>query len=218
MQQLYVINFKAYKETTGENGLKVAKILDDFAKDTGEKIWIAVQPTDIRMISNNVSIPVLAQGFDPVEQGAKTAHVTLEAIISAGASGALINHSEKRVPEEIIAGAVEKCRATGKKIIVCAKDAKEAQKLSKLNPDFVAVEPPELIGGDVSVSNAKPEVVSESVKLSKVPVLVGAGVKNFGDVSKAAELGSHGVLVASGIVKSPDVLDAIKKLTGKAKP
>jgi len=101
--------------------------------------------------------------------------------------------------------------------IVCAQDSEEAKKLAIYGPDFIAVEPPELIGGDVSVSNAKPEVILETVHKVKhtspqTEVLCGAGVKTTEDVKKALELGAKGVLVASGIVKSDDVEGAIEKL------
>ena len=64
----------------------------------------------------------------------------------------------------------------------------------------------ELIGGDVSVTNVDPAIVSGTVeavkKISKVGVLCGAGIKNGKDVIKAIELGSRGVLLASGVTKS----------------
>ena len=209
---LYVINFKAYKETIGERGLAVAKTLDGFAKETGTRIMLAVPPTDIRMISHAVSIPVLAECFDPVEPGAKTGHVTLEAAIEAGAQGSLLNHSEHRIPHETIETGIKMAKAAGKLVIVCAKDAQEGRVLSRFGPDFIAVEPPELIGGDISVSKAQPELISESVKVSEVPVLVGAGVKTADDVKVAIKLGAKGVLVASGIVKAKDVRTAIEGL------
>jgi len=213
MQQLFVINFKAYPNTIGEKGLKIAKTLDEFAKETGKKIIISVSATDIRMIKKAVDIPVYAQGFDPVEPGSKTGHITLEALLDCGMDGTLINHSEKRIPLEEIKKVIDKTKSAGKTVIVCVKDPQEAKIISEFEPDYVAIEPPELIGGDISVSKAKPEIIEEGVKLSKVPVLVGAGIKTYEDVKKAAELGSVGVLVASGIVKKDDVKQAIKDLT-----
>jgi len=46
----------------------------------------------------------------------------------------------------------------------------------------------------------------------KVKVLCGAGVKNGKDVSKALELGSEGVLLASGVVKATDKKSVIQDL------
>ena len=85
-----------------------------------------------------------------------------------------------------------------------------------LEPDMIAMEPPELIGGDISVSTARPEAIVETIEAVKsvksVPVLVGAGIKNGQDVKKAIELGAKGVLVASGIVKAKDPKKAINDL------
>jgi triosephosphate isomerase len=86
---------------------------------------------------------------------------------------------------------------------------------------MIAVEPPELIGGDISVSTANPEIISDTVELVKkinpnILVLCGAGVKNQTDVSKAISLGSEGILLASGVVKSKEprkiLLDLIQGL------
>jgi triosephosphate isomerase len=43
-------------------------------------------------------------------------------------------------------------------------------------------------------------------------VLCGAGVKNQGDVSKALSLGSKGILLASGVVKSAEPREALMDL------
>ena len=81
----------------------------------------------------------------------------------------------------------------------------------------MAVEPPELIGGNVSVSKAKPEIIEKSVEKVKeitgdVKVLCGAGIKNREDVAKAIELGSDGILLASGIVKAKDAYAACEEI------
>ena len=91
-----------------------------------------------------------------------------------------------------------------------AADVEEAKALAALNPTYIAVEPPELIGGDISVTTADPAIVSDTVAAvkavnPKVRALCGAGVKNGRDVAKALELGAEGVLLASGVTKANDV-------------
>ena len=88
----------------------------------------------------------------------------------------------------------------------------EAKKVDQFSPDYIAYEPPELIGGDVSVSTAKPEVIRDIVNSVKTKIIVGAGVKNKKDVEKCIELGAVGVLVASGVVKAKNAKKAIKDL------
>ncbi len=89
--------------------------------------------------------------------------------------------------------------------IVCVKDVAEVKKYVKLNPDYIAIEPPELIGSGKAVSKEKPELIAkaaDAVKNSNTKLLCGAGIVSGEDVSKAIELGSKGILVASGIIKA----------------
>ncbi|MDG1532962.1 MAG: triose-phosphate isomerase, partial [Candidatus Thalassarchaeaceae archaeon] len=94
-------------------------------------------------------------------------------------------------------------------VCACAADIEEARALTALQPDFVAVEPPELIGGDISVTTADPSIVSGTAAAvreisEEVGILCGAGVKNGADVAAAIELGTVGVLLASGVTKADD--------------
>ncbi|MCP4800450.1 MAG: triose-phosphate isomerase, partial [bacterium] len=86
-----------------------------------------------------------------------------------------------------------------------------------LQPDFVAVEPPELIGGDISVTTADPSIVSGTAAAVReisveVGILCGAGVKNGADVAAAIELGTVGVLLASGVTKADDPASVVNDL------
>lgn len=85
------------------------------------------------------------------------------------------------------------------------------------SPYYIAVEPPELIGGDISVTSANPSIVTNTVETVKgvnkeIKVLCGAGVKNGGDVKAAVDLGAEGVLLASGVVKAADPEAVIRDL------
>ena len=44
--------------------------------------------------------------------------------------------------------------------VLCTADIEASEKGARLNPDMIAVEPPELIGGDISVTTADPSIVS----------------------------------------------------------
>ena len=212
MKPLYVINFKTYKQATGKNALKLAKICDKVSKQKNEKIIICLQPADI-CISEKISIPVFAQHIDPVEQGQTTGYVLAEDVKSEGAKGTLLNHSEHKLAFGKLKKAVEICRKNKMKIIICAATPAEAKKVSALKPDYIAIEPSELIGGKISVSEAKPEVITRTVKaVPKIPVLCGAGIHKKEDVEKAIELGAKGILVASGVVKAKEPEKALKEL------
>ena len=198
-----VVNFKAYENASGSRALELARIHEKVAKKTGVSFAIAVQPIDLRMIASAVSIPVMAQHFDPVEFGAYTGHLSPHALMDAGAIGSLLNHAEKKVALDIIEKSVELARTTGFFTVLCADTTYAGKALSEFDPDFIAVEPPELIGGSVSVTSANPQLISDAVTMiGKGRVLVGAGIKTKEDVRRSLELGASGVLLASGVTKS----------------
>lgn len=202
---LIVVNFKTYEHATGKKALELAKIHEKVAKKTGVQFAIAVQPIDLRMIAGEVNIPVLAQHFDPVLLGAYTGHLSPHALKEAGAMGSLLNHAERKLNLDVIEKAIEMARGLDFLTLVCADTPYAGKALSELDPDLIAIEPPELIGGDISVSTAQPQVIADAVKMiGKGKVLVGAGIKNKDDVLKSLQLGASGVLLASGVTKSLD--------------
>ncbi len=210
---LLLINFKAYAEGTGERGLKIAKVIENVALEKKANIAIAVQVAEIEKFASSVSIPVYSQHMDGIQPGAFTGWVLPETVKAAGAFGTLLNHTEHQMNMEALRGALERAKELRLKTVVCANTPEIAKQIARFSPDYVAVEPPELIGGDLSISKAKPEVISNSVKnVGSVPLLVGAGVKTRDDVRKAIQLGAKGVLVASGVVKALNPEKAIKDL------
>jgi len=168
-------------------------------------------------VARSVDLPVLSQHVDAKAQGAATGWVTPQAVKAAGAVGTLLNHSERRGLLADLGASVAASRQAGLLTIVCTDTEATSAAAAALKPDFVAVEPPELIGGNVSVTDARPEVVIEAVKAVRrvdegVKVLCGAGIKSGKDVRKAVELGASGVLVASGVVKAKDPKAAVLDL------
>ncbi len=209
---MILINFKTYEESTGENAVKLAKAAEKISKETGKKIIVIPETIDLKEVAKKVEIDVYAQHVDEEDYGAHTGATLIEAAKQAGAKGSIINHSENRIPMEKIQKIVEKAKNSGFTIVVCVKDMEEAKKVDSFKPDYIAYEPPELIGGNISVSTAKPEVIRDIVQNVGTPIIVGAGVRNKEDVRKSIELGAKGVLVSSGVVKSKRVKKAIKEL------
>jgi triosephosphate isomerase len=200
-----VVNFKSYENATGKRALELAKIHEKVARETGVSIAIAVQALDLRVISEAVQIPVLAQHFDPVELGAYTGHLSPHALKEAKAFGSLLNHAEKKLPLDVLEKSIEMARNLDFFTLVCADTAYAGKALSEFDPDLIAVEPPELIGGDISVATANPQLISDAVSMiGKGKVLIGAGIKTKEDVRRSLELGASGVLLASGVTKSLD--------------
>ena len=202
---MIITNFKTYESATGDAALLLAKIHQEVAHETGADIQVAVQAVDLAPLCAELEIPVHAQHIDPVKYGSSTGHILPESVKRAGATGTLLNHSERRLEREVLAAAIKRAKEVGLKTIVCAKDPEEGASFLEFEPDLIAVEPPELIGGDISVSTAQPEIIENAARLiGREKLLVGAGVKNGEDVRIALRLGACGVLLASGVTKATD--------------
>jgi len=212
-----VLNVKTYAEATGIKALEIAQLMDRISQEIGVSMAIAVQATDISICAEKVKIPVFAEHIDPITPGSHTGWTLPESVKETGAVGTLINHSEHRLKLADIDFCVTRAKELNLDHIVCTNNILTSKAAAVFSPNFIAVEPPELIGGDISVTTADPDIVSGSVDTVKdinknVKVLCGAGVKNGRDVSKSIELGAEGVLLASGIVKAKDKESVIRDL------
>lgn len=210
-----IINLKKYDEVLGKKALVFSRIAKKLSDKYGVAIFVA-PPFPLLGESAEI-VSTLSQHVDPYETGAFTGSIVAKELKELGVAGSLINHSERRMPHSDIAKCVELCRKYMLISIVCVKDDAEAGELAKLKPDFIALEPPELIGGGISVSTARPEMIKHGVKSVKdvsayTHVLCGAGIKNREDAKKAIELGTDGILIASGIVKAADAEGAVEEL------
>lgn len=213
---MILVNFKTFKEATGQNAVKLAKVCEKVAKDTGFTIAICVQAADLYRISQATKIPVFAQHIDPIGYGPFTGHNLAECIKENGAMGTLINHSEYWLDRESIRKCIGRAKEAKLSTVVCVPDPQTATGVAQLKPDFIVLEPPELIGGEVSVSTAEPYLIEDTIekvkKLWNIPVLVGAGIKNQRDVSIALKLGASGVVVATHMMQTDNPEIVLKEL------
>jgi triosephosphate isomerase len=205
---MFVINCKNYEEIAGTEIIKFVKIAERISKKFKVKIAIAPPQHLIGLVSNS-SITILAQHIDDSKIGSTTGFVIPELLKKSKVNGSLINHSEHRISSSEIKKLILKLKELKMISILCVKDVAEAKKYVKLEPDYIAIEPPELIGSGRSVSTEKPELITKAavaikIAKNKTKLLCGAGIVSGNDVSKAIELGSKGILVASGIVKAKD--------------
>jgi len=224
-----LVNFKIYKNTFGDGALKLAEICRRVGEKTKVKIIPVVSALDLRRVKEKVGGEIWLQHLDLFFEGKFTGWVSPIAVILAGADGALINHSEHQIPfgrvrqilaylkkKEWVEHWVEELKELGDyrsdienfKLAFCVKTKGQVERRVKKmtpKPDFVAYEPPELIGGTVSVAEAEPEVIKRIVDLlPDYKIIVGAGVRNGDDVEKSLELGAKGVLVSSDVVLAKD--------------
>lgn len=202
---LIIVNFKAYEQATGDAAVQLALVHEKVAKETGASIGVAVNALDLVSVCDAVNIPVFAQHVDAASFGSKTGHILPEMVKAAGAFGTLLNHAEFPLNNADLSASIKAAKEADLFVVACSEDVARAEEIVEMDPDMIAVEPPELIGGDVSVSKADPGIIEKSAAVvGENRLLVGAGVKTKEDVSIGLSLGASGVLLASGVVKSQD--------------
>ncbi|MEM3437587.1 MAG: triose-phosphate isomerase [Nitrososphaerales archaeon] len=219
-EPIMIINFKNYLEASSEGAVKLAKVAESVAKELNVRIIIAPPIPDLSMVARSVSIPVFSQHVDLAKPGSTTGSIVPEIIKACGGVGTLLNHSEKRIPIKVIKELIPRLKKLGLYSVVCTKTPKEVKDKAMLLPDYIAIEPPELIGTGKAVSKVKPDVILKSKEELKkvsnsVKLICGAGITSGEDVTIALELGSVGILVASSIIKSDSWEMKIREL---AKP
>lgn len=203
---MLLINFKTYSQAIGPHALKLAQKLVEVSRKFPEvEIGFAPPSLDLAEVAAHTSSPVWVQHTDPAGVGQFTGFLSPADAKSAGAIGTFLNHSEHPLKIEVIKETLSLSRKSGLKVLIFASDPKKVAEFKELAPDFIAYEPPELIGGSVSVTSAKPEVIGEAVTAAgDIPLLIGAGVHEKADITKALELGAAGAVVSSAVVTVPD--------------
>lgn len=217
MKGLIIINCKNYLEVAGEKIVELSEIAKDISNSNNVQIMIAPPQNSLFYLSQFVKLPLICQHIDYEKTGATTGFIIPELAKSYGASGSLINHSEHRIEYEVIQNIVERLRQLNMTSIVCASSSQEVGKFARLHPDMIAIEPPELIGTGKAVSKVNPSIITESVKEAgryseNIKVICGAGIVDKTDIKSAINLGSQGILLASGLIKSDAWKDKLIEL------
>jgi len=205
----FIVNFKNYPEVMGEGSLRLAKAAAGLSWELGIDVMVSPPTPMLHAVASTVKIPVFAQRVDLGEQGKSTGATIAESVKAAGCAGSLLNHSESRIPLEVLGQTIEKMRVVGLASCACAETAEEAVEISALKPEYLAIEPPELIGTGRAVSKARPELLTDTAHALKTAgyggtLLCGAGIVTGDDVAAAIKLGTQGILVASSVVKAQD--------------
>jgi triosephosphate isomerase len=214
LKRLLIINFKNYDEVSATKTLKLAKAAEKVAKKLKVQVIIAPPQPALALVAQSVKMPVFSQHVDAEKGGPTTGYFVPEIAKSYGAVGSIINHSEHRIEVKSIASIVERMRKLKMVSVVCARSPHEVMEMSVFEPDYVAIEPPELIGSGRAVSKENPAIITRSIEAagSRTKVICGAGIVDQSDVKAAIRLGSRGILVASGVVKAKSWTDKIAEL------
>jgi len=205
----FIVNFKNYPEILGEGSVRLAKAAAGLSWEVGIDVVVAPPTPMLNTIASTVKIPVFAQRTELGETGKSTGHSIPESIKAAGCAGSLLNHSESRISMDVLRLTIERMKSLGLTSCACAETTEEAVQIAALNPEFLAIEPPELIGTGRAVSKARPELLTDTADALagagfKGSLLCGAGIVSGEDVEAAMRLGTQGILVASSVVKAKD--------------
>jgi len=212
---MILLNLKTYEQSV-KTPLLYVDIASEIVGETGVRVIVAPPTPHLKESAERFS-DIYSQHVDGSEMGAYTGSIPAEILKEIGVKGSLINHSEKRIGTDAVKQAVERAHSVGLETVVCAETPKESGELSAFSPNYIAIEPPELIGSGRSVSKTKPDVITKTADIVKktnpnVKLLCGAGVSTKEDVKRALELGTEGVLLASAFVKAEDPKEFLREL------
>lgn len=206
MKPIIIINFKTYKQ--GKDAIELAKTIEKISKS----IIVGVQDSDIYEIVKATKLKVFSQHVDYFKPGRNTGFIIPEAVKKDGATGTFLNHSEHKLSFNVLKKTVERCKKIGLKTYVFAKNLQEAKRIEKLKPSYIILEPPELVAGKISVSQAKPELISKIAKKLRTRFLVGAGIHSKEDIGIAMKLGARGIALSSAITKAKNPGKKLREL------
>ncbi len=212
-----IINFKNYPEILGNKSLELAKSIETVARKVDVEMIAAPPVPVLHAVSRQVSIPVFSQRVDDRDQGKSTGAIVAEAIKESGCRGSILNHSESRVRPATVRKILARLRVLRLSACLCAETSREMSGFANFSAEYLAIEPPELIGTGVAVSTAMPEMVSKTVSEVKRrgyrgKILCGAGIVSGEDVAAARRHGMAGVLVSSSVVQARDWKEKIREL------
>jgi len=197
---MIIVNFKRYPEALGDNAVVLAKICKRLSHEYAVPIVVAPTLGDLSACVST-GVECWTQKF---EEG------------SLARIGTLLNHSDFRLDMDTLKEEINLSKSRGDKVCLCSANPVEVPELLSLNPNFLAYEPPELIGSkDSSVAEANPEVIGDIARLCQaagIPLLVGAGIKSAQDVKVSLEQRAIGILVASAVVEAEDQEQKLREL------
>jgi len=213
---LFEIGLKGY--LYGAAAVRLARAADEVSGELGVGVIFDPQTVDIPAVARETrNLLVFAQHMDPLPPGRGVGSVLAEAIREAGAVGAMLNHSERRMTLADIHRAIGRAREVGLAVMVYADSPEEAAAIATLDPDIVLAEPPELIATSRSAATEMRGFVERTVELvgrvdPGIVVMCGAGVQTPEDVARMIGLGVGGTGSSSGILMADDPVATMRAM------
>ncbi len=217
-----IINLKNYLETSGDNTIKLVKDAEKVSERLDVEIIVSPPQPSLALIVKQTNLKVISQHVDLKKPGSTTGYYVSEIIDKIGATGSLINHSEHPIETTEIKQLIEKLKELNLLSFVCVKTTKELKEILELAPNYIAIEPPELIGTQKSISSEKPFLIRECKQMVNMKgqiseLICGAGINKNEDVKMALEYGAKGILVSSSITKANNWYEKIFELASAFK-
>lgn len=211
----FEIGPKAY--LYGREALALAKHADKISKKYNVRIIFTPQYVDIPILANETeNLLIFAQHMDSLVVGRGIGSVLPEAIKAAGASGVLLNHSERPLSMAEIERTIKRADEVGLASMVCADTLENVAAIARLAPNILLAETAELIGTgkrEAEDQSAIPKINDVVWKINPdIRVLHGAGISNGQDVFNIIALGAQGTGSTSGIIKSPDPFNMVEEM------
>jgi len=206
------LSLKTYKESTGDNVIKLLSSVKKVSKETGVKIIPLAQVSDIYRIRKELDIEVWSQHIDPIDPGRNFGLVSPYSIKESGASGIAINHSERPIDLTAIEKTISKAKEFGLKTLAIAQTINMAVQISNWKPDYLLFEDPNLIAGKISMIDQQRAMIEELIKKISTPLVIGAGISSKDDVINSIKIGAVGVGLATAFVKSDNPEEKLREL------
>ncbi|KKS79904.1 MAG: Triosephosphate isomerase [Candidatus Beckwithbacteria bacterium GW2011_GWA2_43_10] len=204
------LNFKIYQETSGENTLKLCRLI---RRLTDKRVIPCLQAADIFRVKQILpDLEVWAQHADPVGYGKFTGYQAPVSLKMSGAGGVLLNHSEHGLDFKTLKKTVAAAKKAELKIMIIADTAALIKKANKLKPDYIGFEDPQLIGGPIAMIDAHFGLIKQAASAAQGPLIVGGGIRTTNHVRKSLLAGGKGVLVASEFAQSPNSKQTLQEL------
>jgi triosephosphate isomerase len=205
----FLINFKTYDGTAGDDGLAYARTVERVRAETGADFAVMPQTPDLRLVAEGTDLPVVAGAADPAGGGPRTGAVLPGTLRAAGTDGVVLNHPERRQSVDEVAALVRECRDAELDSIVCVDDADTGRAVASLGPDWLLFERPADVGTDRAITTTHPERVRAFVDAvtgvdPDVRVLVGGGITTPEDVARGFDLGADAAGAASAALGADD--------------
>ncbi len=217
-EPFFEIGPKAY--CYGEKMIELAKVADRVSEKYDVQIILTPQYTDIPFIAKETkNLLVFAQHMDPLVPGRGLGSVLPEAVKFAGATGVMLNHSEKRLSLADLNKAIKRADEVGLATIVCADTIEEAQAIANLGPNIIVAEQPELIGtGQTSDMEYFKHAIDAVHEVNpEIKVLTAAGISSGEDVYNVIRNGAIATGSSSAIFLADDPAAMIEEMIAAAR-